>query len=251
MEPPLRTTTSSSLAHLRQAALTIACVPALCALSTPAAALPVAYSSLAAFTAAAPSTVTDTFDDISTADTTPAPLVRSIGGLGYTALLPAGSAFFGAGASASTDKWLSTDIATDAIVFTNFTSSLSAIGGLFFGSDVDGAYAPGSLTVTATDSQGSTTRTIVGATDSFIGFVSTSGLLSLTVAAVQPGGDAFLWPTVDDLMLGSSAVSPVPEPSSWALMGLGLGLTAWVGRKRSRRSPSAKPAATPLVSTAL
>lgn len=33
-----------------------------------------------------------------------------------------------------------------------------------------------------------------------------------------------------------SLVRPVPEPSQWALMGAGLGLVAWIVRRRSKRT---------------
>jgi hypothetical protein len=52
---------------------------------------------------------------------------------------------------------------------------VNAIGGLFFGSDVNGAFASGTVMLTARDSLGATsTQTITSATlSSFLGFQST------------------------------------------------------------------------------
>jgi hypothetical protein len=92
-------------------------------------------------------------------------------------------------------------MAFDPITFNAFTGTVRAIGGNFFNSDISGAFAAGSITLTVTDASGPVTQTITGATtSSFLGFVSNGLITSLVVTAVQPTS-GFLWPTVDNLTL--------------------------------------------------
>jgi len=186
------------------------------------------YTSQASFLADVESIGVDTFAGFSITGTTPSPLTRNAGSYSYTASVSTTS-FFGAGTVA--DPWLSTNTATDTITFDGFSGSASAIGGLFFGSDISGSFALGDITLTATDSLGATlTSTVINATtSSFVGFATNGTLTSLTVTSVQPG-TGFLWPTVDNLTLAT--VTPVPEPETYALMLLGLGAVAAVARRR-------------------
>lgn len=214
--------------------LRCASIGALLALTTTAHAAPTPYTSFTGFTAATSARATDSFDDVSNTSTTASPLSRSAGAYTYVATTGSGSAFFGAGSGA--DHWLSTDIPTDRIGFGAFTGGVNAIGGLFFGSDIDGAFQSGSLVITATDATGSTTQTLTSAMlDSFVGFVSTGAITSLTVTALQPV-NAFVWPTVNSLVLGQRAV---PEPATTALLTLGLGVFVFGARRR--RAPGDAP----------
>lgn len=215
-------------------ALRLAVVPVLFCLSSLAQASFVVYNTQAAFTAATSAQAVDTFTGLSITGSTPSPLVRTVGAYGYTGTVSTTS-FFGAGTTAN--PWLSTNTATDTITFTNFLGGVQAIGANFFDSDILGAYALGNITITALDSTGaSSTQTITGATtSSFLGFVSTGNLISLTVASVQPATP--IWPTVDNLTLARlAAVTPpdgtVPEPASIALLLSGLGIIAMLARRR-------------------
>ncbi len=203
-----------------------ACVAALLACSGAAFATPVTYTSLTSFMSVTSRPGTDTFDDVSITVSTSTPLARTAGVYGYSATATDG-AFFGAGSDP--DHWLSTDVPTASIVFSAFSGGVQAVGGFFFGSDLFGAYAPGSILLSATDATGTTSQRITAAsTGSFIGFLSSGGLTSLTVTAVEPGGD-FLWPTVNGLVLSAA----VPEPSTYALLLAGLAALGWGVRRRA------------------
>ncbi len=205
---------------------------ALVASTAPAQAAITVYTSLAAFTAATSAPGTDTYAGFNITSTTGSPITRVAGAYGYTAAAPGD--FFGAGTS--TNPWLSTNTATDTVTFNAFTGGSNGVGGNFFGSDIAGAFAAGSITLVATDSSGSVTQTIVGATTtSFLGFVSTTAVTSLTVTSVQPTS-GFLWPTIDNLVFAKRpavVVPTVPESSTWLMMIAGFGLVGGAMRRRS------------------
>jgi hypothetical protein len=191
------------------------------------------FTTQASFLAAVTAPGVDTFANLSVTSETATPLNRSAGSYTYRATAPDG--FFGAGSAAN--PWLSTNTAVDPITFSNFSAGVSAIGGFFVGSDVNGAFTSGSLTLLATDVLGATsTQTIAGGVTSFLGFVSTTSMTSLVLSAVQPAG-GFLWPAADNMTLATAAVTaPVPEPETYALLLSGLGLLGVLGRRR--RFPS-------------
>lgn len=193
------------------------------------------YDNQATFLGMISSPGVDTYTGLSITASTSSPLIRSAGSYSYTATVlsptSANPLFFGAGTAA--DPWLSTNTATDSISFSGFSGGVSAIGGNFFDSNIAGAFAAGSITLTATDSFGATlTQTITGATtSSFLGFVSTGTITSLVVTSVQPDSPTALslWPTVDNLTLG---VTAVPEPETYALLLAGLALVGAAARRR-------------------
>jgi hypothetical protein len=186
------------------------------------------YTSAAAFAAATSAPGVDTFTGLSITGATPSPITRNAGAYTYTGAVSTTS-FFGAGTTAN--PWLSTNTATDTMTFNTFLGGVQAVGGNFFGSDIAGAFLAGNITITATDASGTVTQTIVGATTtSFLGFVSTGAMTSLTVASVQPAV-GFLWPTVDNLTLAKATV-PIPEPETYAMMLAGLGLVGFLARRR-------------------
>lgn len=171
------------------------------------------YTSQAAFNAAVSAPGVDTFDDLALTSA-PSPLFRNAGPYAYTAAVSTTS-FFQAGSLA--DVWLSTNTATDTVTFNAFGGGVQAAGGFFFGSNINGQFAAGDVTLSATDGSGTVTHTIVGATTaSFVGFVSDGPLTSLTLVSVQPIG-GFLWPTANDFVLAQA----VPAPGVMALVGVG------------------------------
>jgi len=190
----------------------------------------VVYNTQASFLAAVLSPGVDTFTGLSIIDATASPLLRSAGGYTYTAAST--TSFYGGGTAAN--PWLSTNSATDTITFSGFSPGVNAIGGLFFGSDISGAFASGTVLLTARDSLGAiSTQTISNATvSSFLGFQSTGTITSLAVSSVSP--NSTVWPTVDNLTLAVGVATAVPEPETWALMLGGLGALGALSRRRRR-----------------
>ena len=196
------------------------------------------FTDQASYLAAISAPATDTFQNFVTTGPTPSPQTRAVGAYGYTAGAALGGGandpFYGAGASA--DPWLSTNTAGATISFNNFTGGVFGIGGNFFGSNIGGGFAAGDVTLTATDADGTVSRTILNAgTSSFLGFVSTSGITGMTLASIQ-GGSSALWPTADNLILGGQVLSAVPEPATWAMMIIGFGAVGSMVRTSRRRN---------------
>ena len=184
------------------------------------------YTTLASFNAATLVRGTDTFTGFSITGSTPSPVTRSAGPFTYTADAGPAGTFFGGGSTAN--PFLGTNTATDTISFSGFSAGVAALGGNFFGSNVNGLFAAGGVTLTATDASGTVTQTIASATESsFLGFVSNTGLISATLVSVQPS-TGVLWPSADNLVLATA----VPEPGTYAMMLAGLGMLGFMARRR-------------------
>ncbi len=212
------------LQPLAVAALLVAASGAQAALTT--------FSSSASFLAALSASGTDNFTGFNITGSTPNPITRNAGSFGYTADVGPTGLFFGGGTTAN--PFLSTNTATDTMSFGTFTGGVvSAIGGNFFGSNISGLFAAGAVTVVVTDSLGATVSTTINpsseATGSFLGFTSNGTITSMTVAAVQPVS-GFLWPSADNLTLGT--VAAIPEPGTYAMFAAGLAALGFLARRR-------------------
>jgi hypothetical protein len=208
------------------------------------------YTDQAAFLAAISAVATDDFDDLAVAPLGNA-ITRSAGDYSYQ--MSADQGLWGAGENG--DGWVSTNNAGDAITFGHFTGGVSAIGGNFFGSNVSGGYADLVLiAVSFYNAHGVETflQPMYPTQSTFLGFVSSDGIQSLTVQAAGFPADGLTpeqiegysqWPTANNIILGQSPQDPppppsaaVPEPASWALMVAGFGLVG--GAMRGRRKSS-------------
>src|SRR4051812_644359 len=156
-------------------------VPLIAAACGPAQAALTTFTSQSAFLGQLPNSGVDTFDNLARS-LVGDPLPRTAGTYSYTASAGPLSDFFPSGSGS--DVWLATDNRFDTIQFSNFTSAVRGVGGLFFGTNESGLFTtvPYTVTVTATDAAGSVSQLLVNpTTTTFLGFVSTTSLTSLTV----------------------------------------------------------------------
>jgi hypothetical protein len=195
------------------------------------------FTSFAAWSAAVSNPGLDTFNDLAIAST-PSPLNRTTTGTAYnyraTSVGPGSNLFFPAGNSA--DPWLSNNSAVDDIVFDNFSASVRGIGGLFFGSDINGSFLPGiTINIAATNAGGTFNYTIPNSlTTSFFGVVSSGAITSFRIGVTQTPGVAPSWVTANDLRLAAAPAVVIPEPSTYALLATGLVALGVAARRRRR-----------------
>lgn len=155
---------------------------------------------------------TNNFDGLSS----PAPgaAVFTGGGFSYSAFAPsdlyASGDFFG------------TSQINEALTITFTSGNVFAFGANFFATDIMDAFQSVSITLTLSD--GTTeTFTPTSMSDSYRGFLSNVAITSLIIGG--PGQS--LYAGLDNLTVGT-----VPEPTSWALLGLGL-IGFLVARRRA------------------
>ena len=185
------------------------------------------YSDEASFLAAIGSYATDTFDDLMPGEAYDGPLVRAAGDVGYTvSTSPDSPILYGAGTSG--DAWLSSNIASDYIIFEGFSTPIYAIGAYAFGSDIAGGFVPTGLTAArVTTAEGTTVDfTFRAGVDNYFGFVSTSAITMFEIKTFY-GQRNVTWPTVNDL-----TVAAVPEPETYAMFLAGLAAVGFLVRRR-------------------
>ncbi|QBE67145.1 PEP-CTERM sorting domain-containing protein [Pseudoduganella lutea] len=135
-----------------------------------------------------------------------------------------------AGTEDYVDFFLTSQNRTDITTFV-LQDGVAGAGGNFFGSD---AYshptAAASLLLTATDSTGATVTFTLENPDvhSFVGFVSSADLVSLTVTAGQQPG---VWSSIDNFHI---SVAAVPEPQTWGMLAGGLALLGYAARRQQK-----------------
>jgi hypothetical protein len=196
------------------------------------------YNTQASFLGAVLASGTDNFNSLAQGTPISGPLARTAGSFSYSVNATLTDAtgvynnpFYNVGPAG--DTWLSSDSALATITFSGFGPGVTAIGGSFFPTNLAGAVTAGSVTLVATDSAGSVTRTLLNPTAStFWGVASDTSLVSLTLIAVNGAGSTTnnFFPAVNDLVLGSA----VPEPQTWALLVAGMLAIGGAVRRRQR-----------------
>ncbi len=139
-----------------------------------------------------------------------------------------------AGTDDYVDFWLTSQNRTDTTTFA-LQDGVAGAGGNFFGSDTySHPTAAASLLLTATDSTGATVSFTLENPDvhSFVGFVSSANLVSLTVTAGQQPG---VWSSIDNFHV---SVAAVPEPQTWGMLAGGLALLGYAAWRQRTMRPS-------------
>jgi hypothetical protein len=179
------------------------------------------YTNRADFLSAISAPAVDNYNDLQI-QWYPDPLKRTAGAYEYT--VAADNGLFGGGTAS--DGWLTTNLQGDPIRFTDFSRGVTGFGGNFFGSNVFGQFIPNtSVILVAGDGTTRTYELDNTTTNTFLGFVSSTGLTS--VSLVSAGS---YWPTANDVTLGMAA--PVPEPGTWAMLLAGMSLLGAAMRRR-------------------
>jgi hypothetical protein len=162
------------------------------------------YSSFAAFQAqVAPGSYTEHFDGLPNPPAGPAGF--SGGGFAYAASAP--SDIYLAGG------FLGTSQIDEALTINFLSGNVYAVGADFFATDINDDLISTLVTITLSDGTVET-FTPTSLADSYRGFVSDLAISSLVISG--PGQS--LYAGLDNLTVGSA----LPEPSSWALVGLAL-----------------------------
>jgi hypothetical protein len=160
-----------------------------------AAAVPVVYTSQAAFTAAiAPfPNGTDTYGQYTTGASLPNSVTRSNGTFSYTASDP-----LGLYEGATANGFLTNNDRTSTVTLNAFTAGTNAFGANFFGSNFAGLFGAGeSIIVSIFETNGASfTTTLTNTTrGSFIGYRADSGIASVIFRSALV---ASLWPSIDN-----------------------------------------------------
>ncbi len=135
----------------------------------------------------------------------------------------------------SSDPTIAPRYRGDPLIFSNFTGGANAIGGYFYDTVNQYTYYAGDLGLVATDASETLAISLENAMqNSFVGFFSDTGILSLRVRSQTD----YTTPTVNNLVLARTGTDPVvnaPEPAAWTLALTGMLGLAGIGRRRAGR----------------
>jgi hypothetical protein len=170
------------------------------------------YTSSASFLSdVAAGSYTNTFDGL----LSDPPTTFASGGFAYTISSPQG--LYGSG------DFLGVNQENEALTITFTSGNVKAVGANFFATDISDAFQAVSMTITLSDS------TVVSFaptsfSGSYRGFISDLAITSLVISS---SGES-LYSGLDNLTVGA-----VPEPTTWALMALGLAGIVAAGRRKA------------------
>ena len=204
-----------------------------CAATYDAEAQPNTYTDSSAFFAAiSASNYTETFNGIAGGNVVTTPTNFSGNGFSFTATTTNGGVnnqLYGLTNGGGDDRWITLLYPQFGLVFTNFSLNVSAIGGNFFATDDQGFYTntPINVRILLSDSSTFSTNYTPSGASSFLGvtFNTNVSVSSLVISNLNVPPQ---FPTANNLIIGV-----VPEPSTYALLGLAAaGFAGYVIRRR-------------------
>lgn len=177
------------------------------------------------------SNYTETFDSIPGNNFVATPTNFSGNGFSFTATTTntSGNTLYGLTNGGGSDRWLTLFFPQFGLVFTNFSLNVSAIGGNFFATDDLGFFTntPINVSVLLSDSSTFSTNYTPTSAISFLGLTFSTNV-SVSALVVSNLNTSPQFPTANNLTVGV-----VPEPSTYALLGLAaLGFAGYVIRRR-------------------
>ena len=194
-------------------------------------------NSSAFFAAISASNYTETFNSIPGANFVNTPTNFSGNGFSFTATTdtngplppPDNNRLYGLTNGGGSDRWLTLYFPEFGLVFTNFSLNVSAIGGNFFATDSGGFYTntPINVSILLSDSSTFSTNYTPSGDTSFLG-VTFSTNVSVSALVISNLNSPPQFPTANNLTIGV-----VPEPSTYALLGLAAaGFAGYIIRRR-------------------
>ena len=188
--------------------------------------------SSAFFSAISASNYTETFNGIPGANFVTTPTNFSGNGFSFTATTTNGGVnnqLYGLTNGGGGDRWITLFFPEFGLVFTNFSLNSSAIGGNFFATDDQGFFTntPINVSILLSDSSTFSTNITPTGSASFLG-VTFSTNVSISALVISNLNSPPQFPTANNLTIGV-----VPEPSTYALLGLAAaGFAGYVIRRR-------------------
>jgi hypothetical protein len=192
-----------------------------------------AYTNRSAFLSAiSASNYTETFNGIAGGNLVTTPTNFSGNGFSFTATTTNGginNQLYGLTNGGGVDRWITLFFPEFGLVFTNFSLNVSAIGGNFFATDDQGFFTntPINVRILLSDSSIFSTNYSPTGFDSFLGVTFRTNV-SISALVISNLNSPPQFPTANDLTVGV-----VPEPSTYALLGLAAaGFAGYVIRRR-------------------
>lgn len=216
---------------MRRSALIGTCI-AIAAVAAPAKATVTLFTNRGAFVAAVLTPATDSFDDRPQVNRS-SPIDRTVGAYSDRVSNTPGTTGLFAGSRGCGGVFVSTNAATDNLLFSGFSGGFSAAGADICGSNLFGNVAaiPSISVIFEAGGHEQIVTIDNPAATSFVGIVSTSGRTSFAIVGPGDVGGNFRWPSANNLVLASA----IPEPASWFMLIAGFGPVGAAARRRGPR----------------